>query len=106
MPISRKYNKPGSNQEFYNSKSWRKASAHQRAIEPLCRECKKKGKLTPAQMTDHIIPITQGGALFDIENLQSLCNRCHAVKRNEENREIYYNGPEKTNKNKKRVPCK
>ena len=36
--------------------------------------------LTPAQMVDHIVPINKGGAPLDLNNLQSLCNACHAAK--------------------------
>ena len=46
----------------------------------MCEECLKVGRLTPAQMVDHIVPINKGGASLDIENLQSLCNACHARK--------------------------
>ena len=46
----------------------------------MCEECLKAGRLTPAQMVDHIVPINKGGARLDIENLQSLCNACHARK--------------------------
>ena len=31
-------------------------------------------------MVDHIKPINKGGSKLDIDNLQSLCNRCHALK--------------------------
>ena len=47
---------------------------------PLCEECMRKGMLVPAQMVDHIVPINKGGAPLDLNNLQSLCNHCHAVK--------------------------
>jgi 5-methylcytosine-specific restriction protein A len=40
----------------------------------------RKGVLVPAQMVDHIVPINKGGAPLDLNNLQSLCNHCHAVK--------------------------
>lgn len=33
-----------------------------------------------AVLVDHIQPISRGGANYDVENLQSLCYRCHSVK--------------------------
>jgi len=42
---------------------------------PECNEC---GRI--AQMVDHIQPVRLGGSFDDIDNLQSLCNRCHAAK--------------------------
>ena len=68
------------NTEFYQSTAWRKLRALKLEQEPMCEECLKAGRLTPAQMVDHIVPINKGGASLDIENLQSLCNACHARK--------------------------
>jgi len=48
--------------------------AHKRA-NPLCVECQY-----PAQVTDHINPINMGGAVWDWNNLQSLCKPCHDAK--------------------------
>lgn len=68
------------NTRFYQSTEWRKLRALKLNEQPLCEECLRNGKLVKAQMVDHIIPINRGGAALDIENLQSLCNRCHAIK--------------------------
>lgn len=47
-----------------------------------CRKCGKAGRLE----CDHIRPIAQGGAVYDMENLQTLCRGCHIEKtRNERN---------------------
>lgn len=35
---------------------------------------------------DHIRPPRDGGAFWDVANLQGLCHRCHASKTNEETR--------------------
>lgn len=37
-----------------------------------------------AEVTDHIKPVNEGGAMWDISNLQSLCRTCHAVKSGKE----------------------
>lgn len=68
------------NTAFYQSTAWRKLRAVKLAREPMCEECARQGRVTPAQMVDHIIPINKGGAPLDVDNLQSLCNACHARK--------------------------
>lgn len=68
------------NTEFYQSTAWRKLRAVKLEQEAMCEECLKVGRLTPAQMVDHIVPINKGGAGLDMDNLQSLCNTCHARK--------------------------
>ncbi|AFM40315.1 restriction endonuclease [Desulfosporosinus acidiphilus SJ4] len=44
----------------------------------LCVECLKTGKLTPANVVDHVIPHKGDMVKFwDESNWQSLCKRCH-----------------------------
>ena len=69
---------------FYQSKAWRKVRAVVITTEPVCRSCKEQGKVTAAQVVDHITPIRQGGAALDIANLQPLCNACHNKKSGKE----------------------
>jgi len=47
-----------------------------------CRQCGRAGKLE----VDHRIPLEDGGAPYDPQNLQSLCRGCHTAKTVEENR--------------------
>jgi len=47
--------------------------------EPLCRECLKHGRLTPATEVDHIISLSKGGD-NSLDNLQPLCHACHSRK--------------------------
>lgn len=49
------------------------------AHEPLCRHCRTKGLTTPATVPDHIVPLAYGGADVE-ENIQCLCEDCHAIK--------------------------
>ena len=58
----------------------RKVAGYDRTRTPLCEECMRQGKETPATMVDHITPIRQGGRALDMENLQSLCWSCHSAK--------------------------
>jgi len=61
---------------FYSSKAWQRLRLRQLLYAPLCGWCG-----APATVADHIKPIEQGGAVFDCDNLQSLCERCHNRKR-------------------------
>ena len=67
-------------QDFLNSPSWRRKSKWCLKREPLCRECKKKGRLTASTCTDHIIPPSKDGSKWDDRNLQCLCHKCHGIK--------------------------
>lgn len=68
------------NQSFYNSKAWRMTRKFYIKDNPLCEMCKRKGQTTAGQMVDHIKPISMGGNMLHISNLQTLCNKCHAIK--------------------------
>lgn len=48
------------------------------AEHPLCMRCKKKGRIMPAIVVDHIKPHKGDCNLFwQISNHQALCVRCH-----------------------------
>jgi 5-methylcytosine-specific restriction endonuclease McrA len=58
--------------------TWRKLRKIQLKKEPFCRFCFKMGRLTPATVADHIVPIREdAGRRLDPDNLQSLCAQCH-----------------------------
>lgn len=69
---------------FYSSTPWRKLRQAKLWQQPLCEECQRNGRITPATMVDHITPIKQGGAALCMANLQSLCWSCHSRKSIEE----------------------
>ena len=75
-----KYERDKVSQRFYQSTEWKALKKKVLNYEPLCRECKKNGKLTKATMVDHIVEIKKGGAPLDINNLQPLCWSCHSRK--------------------------
>ena len=57
---------------------WRKARTAFLQRNPLCNECMKRGKITPATVVDHIIPHRGDRKLFwDESNWQPLCKSCH-----------------------------
>lgn len=63
------------------SNAWLRARKAYITAHPLCVECLKKGKLTPATDVDHIIPHKGDKNLFWNENnWQSLCHECHSRK--------------------------
>lgn len=72
-----RYKRDEDSKVFYNSRAWRGLAARQLKREPLCAECLRAGRITPAKIADHIKPIREGGARLDKENLQSLCRACH-----------------------------
>ena len=66
------------NREIYDSSAWRGKDGLRKqrlAIDPFCVWCH-----APAEMVDHIKPINLGGDPWDIDNTQSMCNKCHAQK--------------------------
>lgn len=62
-------------QAFYKSERWKRLRKWKLMQNPLCEIC---GAV--AQVVDHIKPIKDGGDWMAIDNLQSLCVRCHNVK--------------------------
>ena len=66
--------------KIYGTTRWQKLREYKRHRDPLCEECMRKNVITPMALVDHIIPISEGGAPFDMENLQSLCVSCHNKK--------------------------
>lgn len=61
----------------YDSR-WKQARKAYLRQHPLCAECRRAGKLTPATVVDHIIPHRGEAQLFwDKSNWQPLCKDCH-----------------------------
>ena len=78
MPKKEAFKMKVDNQRFYNSAAWRNFAKAHKAQNPLCVNFEQCGGT--AQYSDHINPISEGGAKFDPENIQSLCKKCNAVK--------------------------
>ena len=72
----REYNRairgPESRQRY--NRHWEKISRLYLSRHPLCEECERNGRLTPAVHVHHII---RGGSNDD-ENLMALCKPCHS----------------------------
>ena len=64
-------------QNFYHTKRWKHLRDYFISKSPLCVECARRGVVTAGELVDHIIPITEGGATMDVDNLQVLWAPCH-----------------------------
>jgi 5-methylcytosine-specific restriction protein A len=72
---------------WYGLERWRQRARGQLMLEPLCRICEIKGKVTAASIADHITPHRGDPRLFWEGKLQSLCPACHSgLKRQTERR--------------------
>jgi 5-methylcytosine-specific restriction protein A len=59
----------------YGTRQWRYTRLAKLTVNPLCEVC---GAV--ADQVDHKRPVADGGAVFDMGNLRSLCQRCHSFK--------------------------
>lgn len=62
------------NDAFYSSRPWKASRRRQLHDHPLCDRC---GWL--ADSVHHVVPIEDGGARRDPENLVSVCRSCHSA---------------------------
>lgn len=62
---------------FYHTARWKRLRKMKLRSNPICEmdQC-----LSLAEEVDHKLPISEGGATLDLNNLQSLCHRCHTRK--------------------------
>lgn len=72
--------------QFYNSKEWKDERIGARSLalardNGLCVMCLSNKLARVAEVVDHIIPVKISWELrLNVNNLQSLCNKCHARK--------------------------
>lgn len=63
---------------FYKTAAWQKVRASILSRNPLCVECERLGRVTPARVVDHIKPFRDRPDLgLELENLRPLCAACH-----------------------------
>lgn len=58
-------------------RTWKRVRDRYIKEHPLCEECRKYNRLTPAEEVHHIRPLSKGGTHAE-ENLMSLCTSCHS----------------------------
>ena len=67
----------------YNTKTWQKLRRRKLACNPLCEHCQMRNEIVPANAVDHITAINAGGDPYPpLDQLRSLCERCHNEKTN------------------------
>ncbi len=66
--------------KLYHTPAWRKLRKKFITAFPICKQCHTEGRITTGTLVDHITPVKQGGAFLEWNNLQTLCNSCHAIK--------------------------
>lgn len=86
VPRSRPRNVVNStgNQALYNSHAWRKAATGYRKKHPLCEVAQAVGEVRAAEVVDHIIPVSAGGAIWDKLNWMPMSHHYHNKKRGHE----------------------
>lgn len=63
---------------FYSTGRWRGLRAAYLRTHPLCAECERADRVTPAVIVDHIQPTkTHPHLALDWSNLRALCRACH-----------------------------
>jgi 5-methylcytosine-specific restriction enzyme A len=65
----------------YTTQRWQRLRRHKLQARPLCEACLQHGKIEGATVVDHKIPINASGEPFPLlDELASLCERCHNAK--------------------------
>lgn len=80
-PAAQAYNRAradSAEQGVYNSSRWQKLRHLKRSEDPFCERCNKAGRIKPADMVHHKLPIKDGGDPWAWDNLESVCNSCQA----------------------------
>jgi 5-methylcytosine-specific restriction endonuclease McrA len=61
----------------YTTQRWQRLRRRKLGQQPTCEECERYGDRVPAEVVDHIVRIAEGGGVWAMGNLQSLCVGCH-----------------------------
>lgn len=64
----------------YNTGRWQKLRLKVLGLSPVCVSCEATGFANIATVVDHVVPISDNGPVWDIDNLQALCVSCHSLK--------------------------
>lgn len=63
---------------LYRTPRWRRLRAMQLAAQPLCAECQRSGRVTPATTVHHVTPHRDDVARFWAGPFESVCAPCHS----------------------------
>ena len=84
-----------SRKALYKQKAWYRLRWHQINKQPLCEMHWARGDVVRAQIVDHKIPHKGDLNLFlDADNLQSLCESCHNMHKQRQEKSGYLVGHE------------
>lgn len=71
-------------QKIYNSAKWKALRIAKLQQQPLCEECERIGRITPAEHVHHVHTFMRATneielleLAYDYSNLMSLCAECH-----------------------------
>ena len=76
------------NDPKYNNIPWRKASKGYRKKNIFCEVWLTLGRSEKSEVTDHIIPVLEGGAFWDRRNWMAMSHFWHNRKRRLENNKL------------------
>jgi hypothetical protein len=78
MPAPRHHQRGSAALALYRTREWQDLRRDQLEKQPLCEECLKTGRTTPATIAHHEKPHRNDRELFfDPDNLASSCKPCH-----------------------------
>lgn len=66
----------GKRVKLYHSKRWQVLRRAVLARDPICKVCGER----LSQEVDHVVPLSQGGDEWSLDNTQGICSPCHALK--------------------------
>lgn len=79
-----KYNKENKSDPFYSTIAWKRMRDTLISLHPLCMECLRHERVTPATTVHHIRPFLRGETeeeqwklFLDEKNCMCLCEKCH-----------------------------
>ena len=75
---------------FYHTRAWLKLRLIKLAETPYCEDCHERGELVAASHVHHVVEIKDDWSRrLDIDNLRSLCHRCHSQTHMRQKRSIH-----------------
>lgn len=72
----------------YKTAAWKRTRITILNRDPLCKIAnlcvKRYGRPVASEVVDHVLPVRQGGEMWDVNNLQGACKACHDHKTSQE----------------------